>query len=119
MRLLPFRGSIMPVISFANAKGGAGKTTAALLLATELARHGLRVAIIDCDPQHWISQWAEISGPVPNLEVISEVSLASLQCHLREMKRHVDYFVIDLAGAKRSEERRVGKECVSTCRSRW
>src|SRR3546814_4181850 len=81
--------------------------------------HGLRVAIIDCDPQHWISQWAEISGPVPNLEVISEVSLASLQCHLREMKRHVDYFVIDLAGAKRSEERRVGKECVSTCRSRW
>src|SRR3546814_11906793 len=24
-----------------------------------------------------------------------------------------------IAGAKRSEERRVGKECVSTCRSRW
>src|SRR3546814_13530787 len=100
MRLLPFRGSIMPVISFANAKGGAGKTTAALLLATELARHGLRVAIIDCDPQHWISQSAEISGPVPNLAVISEVSLASLQCHMRELKRHVDYFVIVLAVSK-------------------
>src|SRR3546814_16916876 len=25
----------------------------------------------------------------------------------------------DLAAARRSEERRVGKECVSTCRSRW
>src|SRR3546814_17838658 len=25
----------------------------------------------------------------------------------------------ELPGAKRSEERRVGKECVSTCRSRW
>src|SRR3546814_15514824 len=25
----------------------------------------------------------------------------------------------DHAGRKRSEERRVGKECVSTCRSRW
>src|SRR3546814_16600725 len=24
-----------------------------------------------------------------------------------------------LGGARRSEERRVGKECVSTCRSRW
>src|SRR3546814_18203827 len=24
-----------------------------------------------------------------------------------------------VAGRKRSEERRVGKECVSTCRSRW
>src|SRR3546814_8143988 len=25
----------------------------------------------------------------------------------------------DVSGAIRSEERRVGKECVSTCRSRW
>jgi ATPases involved in chromosome partitioning len=90
----------MPVISFANAKGGAGKTTAALLLATELAHQGHRVAIIDCDPQHWITQWAEISGPVRNLEVISEVSVASLQCHLREMAGQVDFFVIDLAGAR-------------------
>lgn len=90
----------MPVISFANAKGGAGKTTAALLLATELAHEGYRVAIIDCDPQHWITQWSEISGPVRNLEVISEVTIASLQCHVREMAGKVDYFVIDLAGAK-------------------
>src|SRR3546814_11232275 len=28
-------------------------------------------------------------------------------------------FLILIAGAWRSEERRVGKECVSTCRSRW
>lgn len=90
----------MPVISFANAKGGAGKTTAALLLATELAHQGFRVAIIDCDPQHWITQWAEISGPVRNLEVISEASVASLQCHLRELASVVDFVVIDLAGAK-------------------
>src|SRR3546814_18266404 len=33
----------------------------------------------------------------------------------------VPYVVIDdqNTGAGRSEERRVGKECVSTCRSRW
>lgn len=90
----------MPVISFANAKGGAGKTTAALLLATELAHQGYRVAIIDCDPQHWITQWAEISGPIRNIQVISEVSVASLQCHLREMAAQTDFFIIDLAGAK-------------------
>src|SRR3546814_15237177 len=29
------------------------------------------------------------------------------------------YLVKQTAGAGRSEERRVGKECVSTCRSRW
>src|SRR3546814_12997685 len=29
------------------------------------------------------------------------------------------YLRIAAASSKRSEERRVGKECVSTCRSRW
>src|SRR3546814_7281983 len=33
----------------------------------------------------------------------------------RSQRRDVD----DVAAALRSEERRVGKECVSTCRSRW
>src|SRR3546814_19112017 len=28
-------------------------------------------------------------------------------------------FHVDVTNMKRSEERRVGKECVSTCRSRW
>ncbi|WP_105370094.1 ParA family protein [Neorhizobium huautlense] len=90
----------MPVISFANAKGGAGKTTAALLLATELAHQGFRVTVIDADPQRWISQWAETSGKVRNIDVISEVTIASLQCHLREMGPQTDYFIIDLAGAR-------------------
>src|SRR3546814_19498064 len=30
-----------------------------------------------------------------------------------------DASCINTGGEKRSEERRVGKECVSTCRSRW
>ncbi|WJR66249.1 ParA family protein [Neorhizobium sp. CSC1952] len=90
----------MPVISFANAKGGAGKTTAALMLATELAHQGFRVTVIDADPQRWISQWCEISGPVRNIDVVSEVTVASLQCHLRELAPRTDYFIIDLAGAR-------------------
>ncbi|QLF70882.1 ParA family protein [Peteryoungia desertarenae] len=90
----------MPVISFANAKGGAGKTTAALLLATELAHQGYRVAILDADPQRWITQWYEISGPQHNIEVISEVSVASVQGHIRELSRTSDYIIMDLAGAR-------------------
>ncbi len=93
-------GTVMPVISFANAKGGAGKTTAALLLATELAQQGLRVTVIDADPQRWISQWRELSGPVRNIDVVSEVTVASLQCHLRELAPRTDFFIIDLAGAR-------------------
>jgi chromosome partitioning protein len=90
----------MPVISFANAKGGAGKTTAALLLATELAHQGHRVTLIDADPQRWISQWHEMSGSVRNITIITEVTVASLQCHLREMSSATDYFIVDLAGAR-------------------
>jgi len=50
----------MSVITFANTKGGAGKTTAVLLLATELARSGHRVTVLDADPQLWISRWYEL-----------------------------------------------------------
>ncbi len=43
----------MPVIVFASSKGGAGKTTAAIILASEPARHSTSVTLIDFDPnQH-------------------------------------------------------------------
>ncbi|MGG7519096.1 AAA family ATPase [Allorhizobium undicola] len=90
----------MPVISFANAKGGAGKTTAALLLATELAHQGYRITIIDADPQGWISQWGNIACPQHNIEVISHVTIGNLQGHIREGRNNSDYIIIDLAGAR-------------------
>jgi chromosome partitioning protein len=89
----------MPVITFANTKGGAGKTTAVLLLSTELARRGYRVTILDADPQHWISHWYEISGHVPNISVIDFVTSASLPVHLSENSA-TDYFILDLPGAR-------------------
>lgn len=90
----------MPVITFANTKGGAGKTTAVLLLATELARTGHRVTVLDADPQLWISHWFELSGSVDNLSVISNVTMASLETHIRENKASTDCFIIDLPGTK-------------------
>src|SRR3546814_9133504 len=37
----------------------------------------------------------------------------------RSARAHFECFLQKEGAAQRSEERRVGKECVSTCRSRW
>lgn len=88
----------MAVISFANAKGGAGKTTAALLLATELAERGNKVSIIDADPQRWISQWAKLPGRHKNIAIVDQVSAGSIASVIAEERDHYDYIIVDLEG---------------------
>lgn len=88
----------MPVLSFANAKGGAGKTTAALLVATELLDQGYSVSIVDADPQRWISQWAAMSRPQRRLAIIDEVSAGSIDSVIREECDNRDYILVDLEG---------------------
>lgn len=44
-------GRYMKVLSFFNNKGGVGKTTLTCNLAAHLARQGLRIVVLDVDPQ--------------------------------------------------------------------
>jgi chromosome partitioning protein len=50
----------MKTISFVSQKGGTGKTTLALNIATEAMRAGLSVAIIDLDPQPSAMAWSDL-----------------------------------------------------------
>lgn len=90
----------MPVITIANTKGGAGKTTAAVLIATELAQMGYNVTVFDSDPQHWFSQWYETAKPRGAISLVNHVTASALESHIRHMDRATDYFIIDLAGER-------------------
>lgn len=47
----------MNIITVINAKGGCGKSTIAMNLASGLARHGHRTMLMDLDPQAQVTQW--------------------------------------------------------------
>jgi chromosome partitioning protein len=90
----------MPVITIANTKGGAGKTTAAALLAVELAQCGYKVTVFDSDPQGWFGQWYDMARPRGAISLVTRVTPASLETQVREMNPQTDYFIIDLAGER-------------------
>jgi chromosome partitioning protein len=88
----------MPVIAFANPKGGSGKTTTALLLATELAAKGAAVSLIDADPERWISQWAKLPGKPANVSILSEVTEDTIVDAIEAAERDVQFVIVDLEG---------------------
>lgn len=88
----------MPVIAFANPKGGAGKTTSALLLASELAGRGATVTIIDADPEKWISQWGGLPGCPGNIMITSDVTEDSIVDQVEAAAGESQFVVIDLEG---------------------
>jgi len=64
----------MPIIALVTPKGGAGKSTTAVTVATQLARRGAAVTIIDADPNKPIADWAKLPNKPPNLTIESDVT---------------------------------------------
>jgi chromosome partitioning protein len=93
----------MPVISFVSPKGGVGKTTSALILATELAAQGAsRVTIIDADPNLPIAKWSKLPGKPDNIEVVTDVGEATIVDAIDEARKRSPFVVVDLEGAASS-----------------
>lgn len=88
----------MSIITFANSKGGAGRTTVALILATELAQRGHRVTVFDADPLQWASRWHGMTGPVANLHFVSNVTADTIEQQVKGRRKPTDYAIIDLPG---------------------
>src|SRR3546814_15142973 len=58
-----------------------------------------------------------MKDPPDHTRLRQTVNLAFTPRNIRHLGPRIEAIAEDLAS--RSEERRVGKECVSTCRSRW
>jgi chromosome partitioning protein len=88
----------MPVITLSSPKGGAGKTTAATILATVLAERGAAVTIIDADPNKNVVDWAKLPGAPSNLTVIGEVTEETIVDQIEEAAEKSAFVIVDLEG---------------------
>lgn len=88
----------MPTIVFASPKGGAGKSTSAVLLATELAERGATVTIIDADPNKPVSLWAKRPGKPESLSVVADVTEDSIIDVIEAAATESTFVIVDLEG---------------------
>ena len=88
----------MPTIVFASPKGGAGKSTSAVVLGCELARRGAGVALIDADPNRPVSRWALRPGRPAGLTVRSTVTEETIIEEIEAAAAGVPFVIVDLEG---------------------
>lgn len=88
----------MSVITFASSKGGAGKTTSAIVLATTLVQR-YRVCVIDADPAGRLMAWSRKNKLPWGLDVRASLNERQIWSDITQARQDHDHVVIDLEGA--------------------
>lgn len=88
----------MATITLAGAKGGVGKSTLTIHLASEWMRRGHRVLVVDADPQGSALAWSEVAAeaghPAPDVVAVGD----NLRQALPGLSEGYDMTVVDLPG---------------------
>jgi chromosome partitioning protein len=92
----------MPVIVAANPKGGSGKSTTSIVLATTLASQGASVRIIDADPQRTLARWAEGSSKYRDI-VVTPLQSEDLTILIDRLQSEFQFVFIDVQGTANQE----------------
>jgi len=92
----------MSVVVFASSKGGAGKTTACILLACEFALQGksrsIGVSLVDADPNQHSAKWMKQGGAPNNISIFENVDETNILDVIEEAKKKTSFVLVDLEG---------------------
>jgi chromosome partitioning protein len=86
------------IITVATTKGGAGKTTLVRLILARLAASGIKVAAVDADFNHTLTDWVTTAAKNP-ITVHHELDETKIVPLIAELQSSHDVVVIDTAGA--------------------
>jgi chromosome partitioning protein len=83
------------VITIAQQKGGAGKTTLVAHLAVAMAQTGRSVAIVDIDPQGSLTAWSDARGEMEPAIICRQVTGWRTAGEVERLARDVDIVIVD------------------------
>jgi len=92
----------MTIIAFAHTKGGVGKSTLCLLIASELAGSGSKVLIIDADQKQqsclqWVNRCKQAGTLPERLDAVAVTKTEDLKLVLKQTE--ADIILIDVQGS--------------------
>lgn len=88
----------MPVIALTSSKGGCGKSTTALMLASAFSSDGYRVAIVDADRSQRLTKWGA-HGRKPDNVIVTGATHETLRGIIKKAVTDHDVVIIDVEGS--------------------